>query len=142
MVASTHNLNPVRKDFAQICRSCYRYAVIKTDEHIIVLTTCPNGKVARSLADQLVKQELAACVNIVANIWSVYQWQGKLQHDEEQLLIIKTRKALFTAIESLFATHHPYELPELVAVSLKAGTQAYLHWIDESTGKFDDKTKT
>lgn len=98
--------------------------------HQIVLNTCPDRDTATALAEALVNGGLAACVNIVPAVESVYRWQGKIQHDEELLLIIKARNDRFDAISQLIRDRHPYELPEIIAVPINTGLSDYLAWID------------
>lgn len=104
---------------------------------IMVYCSCPaaDGEtqtpVAQSLARQLVSQRLAACVNILPAIESVYRWQGQVCVDNESLLIIKTRASRLAAISALLEAQHPYELPELVAVPVVAGSDDYLAWMAE-----------
>ena len=104
-----------------------------TNDYIIVLTTCNSSEIASSIADSLVSNKLAACVNIVKGIESVYQWQGKIEHDKEILLIIKTKQALFSQVEQHIQERHDYELPEIIAVPIKAGEKNYLNWIQSAT---------
>lgn len=101
--------------------------------HCLVLNTCPDLETARRLAQALVQQRLAACVNIVPAVHSVYEWQGKVHQDPECLLHIKTRAERYPALEAFLRQHHPYELPEIVAVPLQAGLPDYLAWIDRQT---------
>lgn len=101
-------------------------------DHQIILCTCPNGETADAIASALVARQLAACVNIVPGLRSVYVWQGEVQHDSEQLLLIKTRSDRFTALEQAILELHPYELPEIVAVPITAGLDPYLGWIDDT----------
>jgi periplasmic divalent cation tolerance protein len=103
------------------------------DDYIMVLTTCNSSEVASSIANILVANKLAACVNIVNNVESVYQWQGKIEHDKEILLIIKTRQSLFSQIEQMIQELHNYELPEIIAVPIEAGEKNYLNWIQSAT---------
>ncbi|MDH5371122.1 MAG: divalent-cation tolerance protein CutA [Gammaproteobacteria bacterium] len=103
------------------------------DDYIIVLSTCNSSEMASSLAENLVSNKLAACVNIVNGVESVYQWQDKLARDKEILLIIKTRKALFTKIKQMIQKLHDYELPEIIAVPVAAGEKNYLDWIKSAT---------
>ena len=104
-----------------------------TDDYIIVLTTCNSSEIASSIAESLVSNKLAACVNIINGVESVYQWQGKIEHDKELLLIIKTRQSLFSQLEHEIQELHDYELPEIIAVPIEAGEKNYLNWIRSST---------
>ena len=103
------------------------------DNYIIVLNTCNSDEIASSIADTLVSKKLAACVNIVKGIESVYQWQGKIERDKEILLIIKSRQHLFSQIEHVIKALHDYELPEIIAVSVETGEKNYLNWIKSAT---------
>jgi periplasmic divalent cation tolerance protein len=96
----------------------------------LVLSTCPSQAVARRMARRLVEERLAACVNIVPIAQSVYRWRGKVETTREWLLIIKSRRAVYTRLEARLRELHPYELPEIVAVPLARGLAAYLSWID------------
>ena len=106
-----------------------------TQQYIIALCTCPDAQTATIIADRLVADSYAACVNIVPSVMSVYQWQGKIEHDEELLLIIKTRQDCYPELETIVQQLHPYELPEIIAVSIESGLNDYLKWIDQSVGK-------
>lgn len=99
--------------------------------HQLVLCTCPDRATAEGLARRLVEARVAACVNILPEVHSVYRWQGAVESGSELLLLIKTRADRYTELEQLIRTHHPYELPEIVAVSLVGGLQPYLSWIDD-----------
>lgn len=103
--------------------------------HLIVLSTCPDEAVAESIAEVLVSQKLAACVNILPKIRSIYAWKGNIERDNEVLLLIKTQKAQFQALEQAIVQHHPYELPEIIGVSVETGLAQYLNWIDTSLDK-------
>lgn len=103
------------------------------DPHQIVLNTCPDADTARSLAQHLVEQGLAACVNIISGIHSVYRWQGRIESGEEHLLVIKTRQSAYAGLEQAIRERHPYELPEIIAVPVSQGLPAYLDWISENT---------
>ncbi|MDH5217622.1 MAG: divalent-cation tolerance protein CutA [Gammaproteobacteria bacterium] len=98
----------------------------------IVLNTCPDEVVAESLASALVEKKLAACVNILPGITSVYSWQGKIEKDKEVLLVIKTRRECYESVETLIREQHPYELPEIVSVSIDTALPEYLSWINEN----------
>lgn len=102
-------------------------------DYIIVLNTCDSAEVASSIADSLVSKQLAACVNIVNGVESVYQWQGKIEHDKEILLIIKTKKSLFIQVQNAIQEIHNYELPEIIAVPIDIGETNYLNWIKSAT---------
>lgn len=99
----------------------------------IVLSTCPDQKSAQYIATQLVERQLAACVNIIAGIESVYRWKDKVETNNEYLLIIKTQADCYTELENAIQTLHPYELPEVLAVSLEAGLPSYIDWINNNT---------
>ena len=99
----------------------------------LLLNTCPDLETARKLARALVEQRLAACVNILPGVQSVYTWQGQVEEGGESLLLIKTRAALYPQVEDLVRREHPYEVPELVALDLVGGLPAYLQWLGEST---------
>ncbi len=98
--------------------------------HQIILCSCPDQKTAGHIAEHMIKHRLAACVNIVPGITSVYQWQGKLESAQEHLLIIKSHSDKYQAIETKIKQIHPYELPEIIAVPIEHGLPEYLQWID------------
>lgn len=101
------------------------------DDHQLILSTCPDPDSARLIADVLIDQQLAACVNIIPGLTSIYRWQGKRETDKECLLIIKSKRAVFNALETTLKKAHPYELPEILTVSVTGGSAAYLAWIDQ-----------
>ena len=96
----------------------------------IILCTCPDKDTAEKIARLLVSDKLAACVNILPGITSVYRWQEQLESAEEHLLLIKATKNSYQAIETSIKKHHPYQLPEIIAVPIENGLPEYLHWID------------
>ena len=98
--------------------------------HYLILSTCPTIEVAESLAEMLVKENLAACVNILPGARSVYEWKGKVEKEQECVLLIKSRADRLEVLEERLLTEHPYELPELIAVPIEGGSAAYLSWID------------
>jgi periplasmic divalent cation tolerance protein len=98
--------------------------------HLIIFCTCPDKDTAEKIARLLVASTEAACVNILPGITSVYRWQGQVESAEEHLLLIKTHKDRYQAIETIICDHHPYELPEIIATSIERGLPEYLHWID------------
>lgn len=95
----------------------------------LVLITAPDTCVASALAERLVGEQLAACVNIVPGIRSVYRWEGKVQQDEEQLLLVKTTAERFPELESKVREWHPYEVPECIALPVSEGSRTYLEWV-------------
>lgn len=101
--------------------------------YIMIYCTCPDHSSALNLAEQLVKARLAACVNIIDRINSIYHWQGKTEHATEYLLMIKTKFERWHDIKATIERNHPYELPELIAVPIVAGLPEYLNWLQEST---------
>ena len=96
---------------------------------LLVLTNLPDQESAESLAQELVEQKLAACVNILAPCKSVYRWQGKIEHAQEIPLLIKTSSSAYSALEAAIHQLHPYELPEIVQVPLSGGLPAYIQWL-------------
>ncbi|XP_068854999.1 protein CutA [Aphelocoma coerulescens] len=94
--------------------------------------TCPNNSVATELARALVQQRLAACVNVLPGVTSVYTWQGKLEEDSEVLLMIKTRSSRVPALTEFIRSHHPYEVPEVVALPVAQGNLPYLRWVGDA----------
>lgn len=101
--------------------------------HILVLTTLPDAESARTIARALVDGRLAACVTIGAPVESMYHWRGAPETAHEVPMTAKTRIDLFDDVAAAIRSRHPYELPEIVAVSLTEGTPDYLAWIDAET---------
>jgi periplasmic divalent cation tolerance protein len=95
--------------------------------------TMPDKDRAASMARVLVDEGLAACVNIVPGVRSIYQWDGKVQEDEEVLCLIKTRPAVFERARERILALHPYEVPEILAFAVDDGSPAYLEWLRKST---------
>jgi periplasmic divalent cation tolerance protein len=102
------------------------------DDHIIVFMTAPNGEEATRLADLVIGAHLAACVQILPEMESVYRWQGKIERQSEILLIAKTTAAKFADLEREVRALHSYDTPEIVAVPIVAGSAPYLKWLAES----------
>ena len=98
---------------------------------VVALSTVGSAEEADRLARALVERRLAACVNVVPGVVSHYRWQGELQRDEERLLVIKTRAERIEALRDALRELHPYELPELVAFEISAGSPEYLKWLDD-----------
>lgn len=100
---------------------------------LLVFTNLPDRASAERLADLLLEQRLAACVNILAPCRSVYRWKGAVQHDDEHPLLIKTSAERYGALEQALRQGHPYELPEIIAVPIEQGLPAYLDWVAAET---------
>ena len=98
---------------------------------LLVYCTCPDRAVADNLAGSLVAGGLAACVNILPGVESIYRWKGKIERSDEFMLLIKSDIAHFKALEDTISNLHPYEVPEILAVPVEAGHQPYLEWIDQ-----------
>jgi periplasmic divalent cation tolerance protein len=96
---------------------------------IVTFCSCPGKDTAEKIAQLLVEGNLAACVNILPNMTSIYSWQGKIETAEEYLLIIKSSTQGYQAIENSIRNHHPYELPEIIAVSVEHALPEYINWI-------------
>lgn len=99
-------------------------------DKIVVLTTCDSKKRADKLARHLVKQRVAACVNILPKAHSIYRWNEKVEEASEWMLIIKSRRDLFAALRTEIQKLHTYEVPELIALPIVDGSEAYLSWFD------------
>jgi len=102
-------------------------------EHLLVLTTCPGTITAKQIAQDLVANDVAACVNIIPGLTSYFKWSHKVESDVELLLLIKTTSEHFSVVQKRIKSLHPYELPEIIAVSIKDGLEEYLRWIEDNT---------
>lgn len=103
------------------------------DEVILVITNLPDRDSARRVANALIETGAAACVNLMAECNSVYRWQGKIESASEVPLIIKTTRKAYPRVEEVISAIHPYELPEIIAVSVEAGLPKYLQWVVQET---------
>ena len=99
---------------------------------LVVLVTCPPEK-AQAIAGALVEERVAACVNVVPSLSSVYRWKGAVHNEAEALLLVKTSKDRFEALKQAVLRHHPYELPEVIAIQVDRGHAPYLEWVIESS---------
>ncbi len=95
----------------------------------VVLVTAPDTRVADRLATALVEERLAACVNLVSNVQSIYRWEGSVQRDPEVLLVIKTASDRLAAMTERVEALHPYDVPEVVALPVASGSSPYLDWV-------------
>jgi periplasmic divalent cation tolerance protein len=103
-------------------------------DKIVVLSACDSEEQATRLARELVEQRVAACVNIIPGARSVYRWKGQIEDAPEWLLLIKSRRDLFDALRAAIGKLHTYEVPELVALPIVDGSDAYLRWLDRELG--------
>jgi periplasmic divalent cation tolerance protein len=103
------------------------------NEVLLVLTNLPDRASAERIADALVTEGAAACVNVLAECASVYRWQGKVEHAGEVPLLIKTSRAAYPQLESALRKLHPYEVPEIIALPVTAGLPEYLNWVVQET---------
>jgi len=98
----------------------------------LVLCTCPDKNTASSIAENIVAQRLAACVNILPGIQSIYQWQGNVESAEEILMLIKTHETKFSSLKNSIVSMHPYEVPEIIALDISQGFPEYMNWLASS----------
>jgi len=99
----------------------------------LVFCTCPDAATAERIAGALVERRLAACVNLLPGLTSIYRWQDAVERANEMLLLIKTTAECYAALESAIVELHPYELPEVLAVEARAGLPGYLAWVGDAT---------
>jgi periplasmic divalent cation tolerance protein len=105
-----------------------------TDSGFVMAITTVEPEKGRELAAAIVEAGLAACVQVVPRVESFYVWKGAVESDAEALLLCKTHRGKLSAIEAHFAEHHGYDVPELIAVPLTAGLDAYLDWMSDTLG--------
>ncbi len=105
---------------------------MRSRKAIIVLVTCPSSVIAKMLATHLLKKRLAACVNIIPGVKSLFWWQGKIDRCSEWLLVIKTEKRLLGSLSQAIRKEHPYKTPEIIALTVDFGDKKYLNWIHNS----------
>ncbi|MEE4376234.1 MAG: divalent-cation tolerance protein CutA [Candidatus Competibacteraceae bacterium] len=105
-----------------------------SEQYLVIYCTCPDSEIAEQVASTLVDEGLAACVNIVPGLVSIYCWQGERQRDSEVLLIIKSRQTSYDALEARIQALHPYDVPEVIALPIVRGATEYLAWLDSQIG--------
>ncbi len=103
------------------------------EDYIIIYCTVPSEEVGKVIAEEIVNSRLAACVNMVNDITSIYRWKDNICRDFENLLIMKSRKTLFDKICAKIRENHPYEVPEIISVNIACGSDPYLSWIADNT---------
>ena len=104
-------------------------------DFIVVYVTAGSGDEAERLAFSLVEEGLAACVNRIKDVQSIYRWEGNVEHSSEELLVIKTRRDLFEALKARVQDLHSYTVPEVIALPILEGNPGYLQWLNEQTRK-------
>ena len=130
---------PIRSFVRDICifqRLSAKYISMSeqtSSESIVVYITSPGEEEAAHLAHALVQAKLAACVNMISNVRSIYSWQGTIEDDRELLMIIKTQRHLFERLAAKVREIHSYDVPEIIAVPIIEGSPDYLRWLQEST---------
>jgi periplasmic divalent cation tolerance protein len=103
-------------------------------EYVVILVTVSSEEEGLRISHALVDSRLVACVNIMSGLRSIYRWKGEIWDEEELLLLIKTRMALFKQVEAKVKEIHSYEVPEIIAIPVTRGSETYLDWLLESTG--------
>ena len=100
---------------------------------VVVLVTVPSAEKAADIARALVEERLAACGNVVPSVRSIFRWEGKVQDEAEALLVLKTARARFPALRDRVLALHPYQVPEVLALPVEAGSESYLAWVGAET---------
>ena len=104
-----------------------------SENHIVMLCTVPDHGSGERIAQALVEERLAACVNLVPGVVSYFRWEGKLERQDEHLLVIKTGAARFEAVRTAISLMHPAKVPEVIALTITAGSEEYIKWITENS---------
>jgi periplasmic divalent cation tolerance protein len=102
------------------------------DRLVVVFVTAPSVREAKNIASAVLNKKLAACANMLNGVYSHYWWKGKIEHSREVLIIMKTRQNMFKRLAAEVKKNHSYEVPEIIALPIVAGSAYYLEWIDES----------
>lgn len=100
---------------------------------VVALVTCPTKAVARRLGAAVIRHHLAACVNVIPAVESIFFWKGRVERCPETLLVIKTTKKRFESLKRAVLTWHPYDVPEIIALPVTLGSTPYLQWVRSST---------
>ncbi|OEL19805.1 Protein CutA 1, chloroplastic [Dichanthelium oligosanthes] len=132
-VHSSTSLYVLKISSVRTLSSVQMEAASTTVPSIVVYVTVPNREAGKKLAGSIISEKLAACVNIVPGAESVYWWEGKVQSDAEELLIIKTRESLLDALTEHVKANHEYDVPEVIALPIQGGNLKYLEWLKNST---------
>ena len=102
-------------------------------EFIIVFITAPNEKEAASISRTIVEERLVACVNIIPSVRSIYRWQGRVEDEQEVLMVVKTKKSLFERLQERVKELHSYSVPEIIGLPVTEGSKQYLEWLGQET---------
>jgi len=103
------------------------------NEYLLVISTVPNEEEGKAIAQKIVEERLAACVNVTSAIQSFYWWEDRVSNDTEFILFIKTKTSLFPELEERIKTLHSYQVPEIIALPIHSGSEEYLDWIKQNT---------
>ncbi|XP_037868919.1 protein CutA homolog [Bombyx mori] len=132
------NRKTVLTFYLSIVRPCFVYSQtnmssgsVDSDKYSVVYVTVPNDEVGRTIGHGLVKNKLAACVNSIPGITSIYEWKNEINEDKETLLMIKTRTSQVDKLTEYVRSNHPYEVCEVISVPIKNGNPPYLKWIGD-----------
>ena len=126
----TPSLNFLSRNFSLVSKvMAAANKEVKVEPYSMAFVTAPNKDVAKTLAGGLVQKKLAACVNIIPGIISVYEWENKIENDNEVLMMIKTRTTRIPELTEYVKTNHPYDVAEVITTSIEQGNQPYLDWI-------------
>lgn len=107
------------------------------ESFILVMTTCASHEEAETLVQKLLKARLIACGNILAGVQSLFHWKGQISHEQEVLVLMKSRKKYYKELEEWIQAHHSYEVPEIIALPILVGSAEYLDWLYEETSLAD-----
>lgn len=113
----------------------------EAEEVVLAVSTAPDAQVAERIARVLLHERLIACANLLPGVTSLYRWQGEVQRDAEVVMLLKTRRSRVEALGTRLAELHPYEVPELIAVTLEAGLPSYLAWVRDESVEADEGTE-
>ncbi len=105
----------------------------ETTEHIVIFNTCPGSITAKQIAQDLVVNNIAACVNVIPSIQSYFKWGNKVEIKDEYLLIIKTTFEKYEQVRDRIIKLHPYEVPEIICLPIQKGLESYLSWVNQTT---------
>jgi len=123
------SLNGAKESFFQMTN---KKTADKKAKYQLVLCTCPEETTAINIAENLVAQRVAACVNVLPALYSVYHWQDNVESAKESMILIKTSQEKYASLEKVITTLHPYEVPEIIAIDINNGLPEYLKWLGSS----------